>query len=168
MDNLQGTPEWFEIRRGKFTASEAIKLLTGGRRDMTAEELAEEKKNGGKRKTIDTMFGDVAIKYIQKKAREIVFGYSPDDELNTPDIQRGRELEPLAFNKLVELKGKEFIEVKKCFFLSMEGFASDVGASPDAIVGENIAEIKCPKIDKFFRLVIGGKKEIDEIGRAHV
>ena len=132
--------------------------MTKGRRSMSKEEIEEAKKNKIKRKTVDTFFGDLAISYISEKANEIIFGRNLES-ITTADIQRGIELEPFAFAKLKELKGLEFIDVKECSFFEI---CKDSGATPDALVGEKmIAEIKCPRPSKFFKLVQNGEKEID-------
>lgn len=157
----QRSNEWFDARLGRFTGSEINKLMTGGRRDMTEAELIEAKANKIKRKTVDVMFGDTATGYIEEKANDIVFGRDMDDSLVTFDMQRGIDLEPLAFRKVKELKGKDFIEVSECSFF-VKG--DNLGASPDGLVGEDSClEIKCPRAKKFFKIVKNGASEIDPI-----
>lgn len=131
----QRSKEWHEMRRGRFTASKISDLL-GAK---------------GLGKTGET--------YAFKVAREVVFGVDPEEEIETYDIKRGIELEPLAFDKFAELMSLEFKTVEKCLFFP---YGTDAGASPDGIVGsdENL-EIKCPKPDKFFRLVAEGASAID-------
>ncbi len=158
----QGSAEWHELRSVRFTGSDINDLLTQGRRDMTAAELEQYKKDnpGGKRKTIDIPFGDTALNYIFKKATNIVFGRNEDDELfETIDIKRGKEYEPFAFTAFQELKKLDFINVQKTGFWT---FGNDAGASPDGIVGNDAClEIKCPRPDKFFALVYKGAEAID-------
>ncbi len=73
------------------------------------------------------------------------------------DMQRGIDLEPLAFAKFKEIKELEFIEVSNCGFFEYE---NEAGASPDGLVGEDaILEIKCPRSTTFFKLV--ATNEID-------
>lgn len=72
-------------------------------------------------------------------------------------MQRGIELEPLAFAKFKDLKQAEFLEVETCGFFE---FGTDAGASPDGLVSDNaILEIKCPKNETFFKVV--ATNEID-------
>jgi len=112
-----------EIRRGKFSGSEIHKLLVGGTRKMTEAELAQAKIDKNKRKTVDVIFGDTALTYIAEKAYDTVFGINLDDELNSFDIRRGNDLEPLAFKKFKELKALEFIEVEDCTWFAFGGNA---------------------------------------------
>ena len=157
----QRSKEWHEARIGIFTGSEINKLMTGGRRDMTPEELAEAKANKIKRKTVDTMFGDTADSYIEEKASEIVFGKDLEEGYVSPDMQRGIDLEPLAFRKFKELKGLDFIKVTECSFFT-EG--DNCGASPDGLVGDDgVLEIKCPKPNKVFKILRKGISEIDPV-----
>lgn len=157
----QRSLDWFKIRCKRFTGSEMWKLLQGGRRDMTEDELKAEKERGGKRTTITTEFGDTALEYIFSRAVNIVFGFDEEEsQFDTIDIRRGNELEPFAFNKFKELKELEFIEVEKCDFFP---YGSDAGASPDGLVKpDKVLEIKCPRPNKFFKLVKDGHKAIDK------
>ena len=133
---LQRSEDWFEARKGRFTASEIHKLLGVQ----------------GLGKTGDT--------YAFEKASEIVFGLDEDDNFTSFDIQRGVTLEPLAFRKFQELKEFDFVEVKEATFFP---YGLDAGASPDGLVGDNeILEIKCPRPTKFFNLVAKGIKAIDK------
>lgn len=156
----QRTDEWFDIRKGRFTASPILRLLGNGKRAMTEEELAEYKKQEpkGRRTTIDT-YGDGLVTYAKEKAIETVFGLDPDDELDTWDMKRGRELEPLAFRRFKEIKELDFIEVQECGFFP---YGKHAGASPDGLVGDDaVLEIKCPRRNKFFTIVADGKDAID-------
>jgi putative phage-type endonuclease len=132
----QGSKEWFEQRKGRFTASKISHLL--GIKGLNK-------------------MGDT---YAYDKAVELVYGLS-DEELNTPDVRRGNELEPIAFDLFTQHMGLQFVEVKKSEFFP---YGENAGASPDGLVGEDaILEIKCPRHDKFFRIVKGGIKEVDKV-----
>lgn len=157
---LQRSEEWFEMRKGRFTASRISELLTTGRRDMTKDELLQYKKDNpkGKRKTIDT-YGKSLDTYAFEKAVEVVHGLEEEEEYLSKDMQRGVELEPLAFYKFKELKELEFKQVKECSFFP---FGDHAGASPDGLVNKDeILEIKCPRRNKFFKYVANGIDEID-------
>jgi putative phage-type endonuclease len=133
---LQRSDEWFEMRKGRFTASEINKLLGVKGLGLTGESYAFE------------------------KAVESVYGLSDDENFVTFDMQRGIDQEPLAFAKFKELKALDFIDVQECVFFP---FGEHAGASPDGLVGTDaILEIKCPKRNKFFKLVANGESEIDK------
>ena len=133
---LQRSEEWFDARKGRFTASNIHKLL--GVKGL----------------------GETGKSYIFEKAIEQVFGLDEEDNFTSFDMQRGITLEPLAFRKFKELKELEFIEVQEATFFS---YGLDAGASPDGLVGSNeILEIKCPRPTKFFNLVAKGIEAIDK------
>lgn len=135
----QRSDEWFEMRRGRFTAYDIVRLLGKEGLKTTTQ-------------SIDT--------YAFEKAVEIVFGLDEEeDTFVSKDMLRGIELEPLAFEKFKYLKALEFINVEKCVFFP---YGDNAGASPDGLVGEDaILEIKCPKRNKFLRYVANGAEEID-------
>lgn len=133
----QRSNDWFNLRQGRFTASRITELLG---------------KQG---------FGLTGENYIFEKAVEIVYGIDEDENLTTFDMQRGINLEPLAFRKFKELKEFDFIDVKESYFFP---YTNNAGASPDGIVGDDaILEIKSPRSKKFFKLVAKGLEAIDQI-----
>jgi putative phage-type endonuclease len=133
---LQRSNDWFDARKGRFTASDIHKLL--GVRGL----------------------GQTGESYIFEKAVEEVFGLDEEDTFVSNDMQRGITLEPLAFRKFKELKEFDFLDVQETTFFS---FGSHAGASPDGLVGNNaILEIKCPRPTKFFNLVAKGIEAIDK------
>lgn len=126
MENSQRSAEWFEQRNGRFTASEIYKL-------MGIKGLGETGKTYAFEKAIEELYGQI------------------DENFESYDMQRGTEMEPLAFAKFKELKSLEFIEVENCSFFPI---GLNTGASPDGLVGNNgILEIKCPKANAFFKMV---------------
>jgi len=157
----QLSQEWFDIRVGRFTGSQMFKLMTGGKRDMTEQELEDYKRDNpkGKRTTVDTMFGDTALTYIFEKACDIVFGRNEEEQFDTFDMQRGRTLEPVIFAKFKELKEAEFMTVEETSFFV---YGDNAGASPDCLVDKDaIGEFKAPRAPKFFKLVKDGYSAID-------
>lgn len=133
---LQRSNDWFDARKGRFTASEIHKLL--GVRGL----------------------GQTGESYIFEKAVETVFGLDEDNNFTSIDMQRGVTLEPLAFRKFKEIKEFEFLDVQETTFFP---YGLDAGASPDGLVGSNaILEIKCPRPTKFFNLVAKGYDAIDK------
>lgn len=131
----QRSPEWHEMRRGRFTASDIYKLLGKQKLGLTGEGLAFE------------------------KAVEIVFGVE-EDTFESYDMRRGIELEPFAFRKFQELKYLDFVDVQECLFFP---YGNEAGASPDGLVGKDeTLEIKCPKRNQFFNIVANGMDAVDK------
>ena len=123
----QRSKEWFDIRLGRFTASQIDSLLGIKGLGLTGES------------------------YIFEKAVEAVFGADEEESFVSFDMQRGTELEPIAFQKFKDLKALDFIDVQETYFFPLGEHA---GASPDGLVGkDSILEIKCPRPNKFFKLV---------------
>jgi hypothetical protein len=86
--------------------------------------------------------GETGKTYAFENAVEIVFGRNEDEQFESFDTKRGRDLEPFAFNKLKEWKEFEFMQVEKCSFFPL---GENAGASPDGFVGnDELLEIKCP------------------------
>lgn len=132
---MQRTENWFDSRLGRFTGSEIHKLL--GKKGL----------------------GQTGDSYAFDKAVELVFGKSDEEAYISNDMQRGIDLEPLAFRKFNELKAIDFIDVQECSFFP---FGSNAGASPDGLVSSDaVLEIKCPRPNKFFNLVATGYDAID-------
>jgi len=137
---LQRTPDWYADRLGKFTASEFHKLFASGRRDMTEEELAAEKAKGGKRKTIDTLFGATALSYIDFKITEILTNGTGCDYgfQGNKATEWGEYWEPIAKEKYIEECGTH---IEPCGFINI---AERFGGSPDGLIDNGHIEIKCP------------------------
>lgn len=129
----QRSAEWFNARKGRFTASEIGSL-------MAVKGL-----------------GVGADTYCLEKAIEFLYDDDQPSFINSAMLT-GIEREPLAFKKFKELKAAEFIEVREATFIP---YGEHAGASPDGHVGvdENL-EIKCPSMNTFFKLVATG--EIDK------
>jgi YqaJ-like viral recombinase domain. len=128
----QGTPEWLQIRLGKFTASKCSTIGTEG--------------SGKGRGGLETL--------CIEKAAEIITGNLPEQFTNE-DIERGHVLED-------EARGAYTLEtghiVKQVGFVELDEFT---GCSPDGLVGrDGLIEIKC-KDDKNHLLMLLGK-EIDK------
>lgn len=134
----QRSKEWFEMRRGRATASEIHNIM--GIKGM----------------------GATGESYAFKKACEIVYGIDEDeDQYVSFDVKRGIALEPLAFQKFKELMYLNFVDVTEAYFYP---YGEDAGASPDANVGDSqIAEFKCPRPEKIFRLIAKGEEAIDAV-----
>lgn len=138
--NPQRSPEWYEERRGKFTSSQASKLL--GIKGI----------------------GETGRTYAFELAVDIVEGIDEAKQSISYDMQHGIDTEPYGFEQFRQNKSLEFLEVHKCGFFTLN---KDVGGSPDGIVSNNmLLEIKCPKDLKLFRLVCDGiidKEYLDQM-----
>jgi hypothetical protein len=137
---FQKTPQWYVDRLGKFTGAEFWKLMTGGRRGMTPEEFEAEKAKCGKRKTIDTLFGDVAMTYIEDKIAEITTNGTCIDykSFETKETKWGNYWEPIA---------KEAFTAKTGILINPVGFiniSERFGSSPDGETIDASFECKCP------------------------
>lgn len=135
----QRSEDWFKMREGRFTASQISRLL--GKETLKATQ-----------KSIKA--------YAHEKAVESIFGREPELEYLPKDMQRGVDLEPMAFEKFAEISERDyFTTTKECGFFP---YNDNAGASPDGLVGDtSILEIKCPQRAKFFKYVIHGANEID-------
>lgn len=127
----QNTPEWCSVRAGKFTASN-IDILLG---------------NGATRDNI-----------ILTKAAEVITGRVSESNLNTKDIQRGRDLENDA---KVAYSNQYGIDIEDVGFCELDPF---IGVSPDCFADDDgLAEVKCPNNANFIKIVTGGYKEISSL-----
>ena len=128
---LQRSKEWFEARTGKFTASDADRLLGKLTLKMTVDKIDN---------------------FAKEKASELYFGLSEEEEFLSKDVQRGVELEPYAFKRLKEILALDFIDLEETTFIPI---GLNAGASPDgkASNGYNV-EIKCPNLTTFKKVVL--------------
>ena len=128
----QRSVEWYQQRLGRFTASEISRLLG----KLTTQAGL---------KTFES--------YCMEKAIESVYGMIEDDYVS-PDMQRGIDQEPYAFDKLWEILGERFINAGKAYFIA---YGEHAGASPDGMSELNdVIEIKCPKPATFFKYCLTG------------
>ena len=148
----QRSEEWYKMREGRFTASDCIDLCADGSRKMDEFELSVYKKENPKGKKTTTWDIPEGLKTkALEKAIEYFIGLEEQPEYLPKDMQRGVDLEPLAFEKFKELKEVEFLTVENCGFFE-DG--EDSGSSPDGLVSDNaVLEIKCPNRKTFFDLV---------------
>jgi hypothetical protein len=139
--------KWQQARCGRFTASEIHKLFAGGKRPMTEDELKEEKANGGKRKTIDTYFGEGALTYIKTKLAEILTGEVVEVEVVATEWGNSQELDAiLEFENKTGLK-VDYLGKGNPQFIPYGDYA---GGSPDGFVGDTaLIEVKAPYNSKY-------------------
>jgi putative phage-type endonuclease len=126
----QGSDEWERLRKGKATASEFHRIITPSQLKLSS---------GAK---------DYAI----QKAAEILGLDSPRQEPGYW-MERGTELEPLAFAEFCE----KVLPAEHVGFIQLHEGAS-VGCSPDGLVGDDsLLEIKCPKAETLIEWILNGE-----------
>lgn len=138
----QGTDEWDEIRRGRFTSSEMHRLMGAAYRPMTEQELADRPKKGkGSSTTRIEVYGvlsDAAKTYVKQKVAEVFTGRTQQNSYAFPLVY-GTDMEPEAADYFAKKTGFELEAV------GFVPFGEHAGGSPDRYVGEDeILEIKCP------------------------
>lgn len=89
-------------RNGNFTSSEIVALLSMGTRDMTEDEIAQQKIDNpkSKRKTIESWPGQGAITYLNQCNMERRLGRPLDAENDARPCLWGNFVEPLLFQLL--------------------------------------------------------------------
>lgn len=91
---------------------------------------------------------------ISKKMADY-FSSQEKEHYSNPDTDRGNELEPLA---------RDMYELETGNKVEQVGFvqhSDHIGCSPDGLVNEDGGlEIKCPKDEVYFKILIDGEKEI--------
>jgi hypothetical protein len=135
--NEQRSAEWKEQRRGSFTSSRIHEL-------MAVKGL-----------------GVGADSYCFELAIDTLCGLDESGSYESFDMQRGNELEPIAFQLFKEKKAADFIDVANCGYIALN---KNTGGSPDGVTSDNgLLEIKCPKREKFFKLLYYGLPAIDQL-----
>jgi hypothetical protein len=119
-DVIQGTEEWFALRRGLVTASVVGKLLTP---------------------TLKVADNDTARGITATLAAERIAGWTEESYANA-DMQRGTDSEPYARDYYSGLHQ----QAVECGFMRLDGDGWQLGLSPDGLVAdEGGIEIKCPR-----------------------
>lgn len=117
-DNIQGSDEWFDARRGKVTAS------------RIADVIAKTKSG----------WGASRANYMAELVAERMTGITAESYTNAA-MQRGKDLEPQARAAYVFFTDNEVIEIG---FVSHPTIGKSA-ASPDGLAGDDgMVEIKCP------------------------
>lgn len=135
-DIAQGTDEWFEVKKGKLTASHATAIMANG-------------------KGLQTLVEEIITDY-----------YSSDNypeytnRLSNKHIDRGNEFEAKA-RTIYELETGN--KVEQVGFVELDEF---VGCSPDGLVGDDgLIEIKNPANKEFVRLALTGKIDSNHLNQ---
>jgi len=127
VSDLQRTEAWHEQRRGRFTGSEAKKL-------MSCTPVSNRKSW----QEIDKIFdlGETAKKYIFAKAMERKRGYNVETATSKA-MRYGTRVEEQIFHKVQE----KYPSLQEVGFLTHQDF-DFLGASPDGISDEAVFELK--------------------------
>ena len=126
----QTSPEWFALRtKYPLTASHAQAIATKG-------------------KGLETLcYAKLSEKYSNAEKEQIT----------NDDLERGIELESQA-RAIYELMTGNI--VAEAGFVTDEAISKIAGASPDGLVNDDgLLEIKCPKDEKYFRLLVSPEIE---------
>jgi len=137
----QGTPEWFEARKGIPTASEFSTVMSEGRDGLlpaaimdamvksgcTAEQLAAAVKAARARGASPAA---ARLKYLRTLAGEIIRGTPEEEGYSSAAMERGKVMEEEARELYAFARGVEPLQV---------GFVrnGNVGASPDSLIGDD-------------------------------
>lgn len=104
--------------------------------------------------------GETGNTYALEKAVEIVFGVDEDEGYESYDMQRGTELEPIAFDFFKQKIELEFYTLEPGKFIEL---GANQGGTPDGIVnGKFPLETKCPKPDNYFKILRYGLDKVDK------
>ena len=126
---IQGSPEWFEVRLGKVTAS------------RVADVMAKTK----------TGYSTSRLNYEAQLIAERLSG-KPQDSYSNAAMQWGTETEPKARAAYEFLIGCEVVEIA---FADHPTLVNS-GASPDGLVGsDGLVEIKCPNTATHIATLLG-------------
>ena len=134
VDCEQGTPEWFEARRGSPTASRFDKIITPA--------------TGKYSKSSKTLMCELIAEGLP--------GYEPWS--GTGWMEWGKANEPTAARQYAFENDVEVSEVGFCLLDDRD----DLGASPDGLVGDvGLLEVKCPKPETLIRYHADGQLPLE-------
>ena len=119
----QNSPEWYQIRLGRFTSSEIWKLMV--------EPKTNADKEAGK-------LSETAMTYVAEKVAEVMTGQAKQQGYAFPLVW-GIEKEPEAVEHFEKVTGLQATSV------GFYPYSDEAGGSPDREIGENeILECKAP------------------------
>ena len=111
LDLLQGTDEWFDVRRGILTASEMKHIITP---------------------TLKVADNDKSRSHLFELLSQRVSGYTEPTYLSS-DMIRGQEDEIYAREAYAE----NYAPVRECGFITNDKWGFTLGYSPDGLVGQD-------------------------------
>lgn len=134
----QATPEWFQLRSGKPTASCFDRIITPARGEPSKASTG----------------------YIFELFAERIMGCSPEnvEAYTSRAMQHGVDTEPVARDAYAVLRDADVEEVAFCE--TDDGFA---GCSPDGLVGDDGGlELKCPQLHTHLRYLAEPAKLVED------
>lgn len=138
----QNSPEWDQVRLGRFTSSELHRIMSPSKRELTEAELKARPKKGigsGVKYAYDySKLSDGALTYVNEKVAEVLTGHAKSQGYAFPLVW-GQDHEEEAAQYFQSRTG---LICDPCGFFT---YTSHAGGSPDRLVGDDaIVEIKCP------------------------
>ena len=127
LEVAQGSPEWFEARRGIPTASAFGKIITPARGELSAQ----------------------SVGYIAELIAETTEDYNPEEQCRSYWMERGREIEPEARDWYAF---RYNVEIEEVGIILNHG----AGYSPDGLIGKGAVEFKCPKPSTHVKWLLKG------------
>lgn len=125
----QGADEWFEARKGVFTASNFSKIITSTGKESTSQ--------------LDFIYETISDLFLKEK----------EASYTNENMDRGVELEPIARQ---EYQKQTFNIVDQVGFVLSD--CGNFGCSPDGLIGDDgLIEIKCPKAKNHLKYCIDNK-----------
>lgn len=146
-DIVQGTPEWEELRRGRFTGTCATDLLMEDIRDGKCKEHNNRITKDSEKSNQYSCGCDFTYRQaegftnlIKRIAFEARYGIVPEDEKFTGNkyTDRGENFEEVAFDSFIDESGRY---VRRVGFVTLDEW---VGCSPDGLLKAETLQIKCP------------------------
>ena len=132
---LQRTPEWFQARLGKVTASRMA--------DVMAKPVQKKREDGSTEAT-------TRRNYRRELALERFTNTSQDSGYMSWAMQEGLRKEDAARDAYAFAKS---VDVEEVGFIAHPDI-KDSGASPDGLVGKDgLVEIKCPEANMMFEML---------------
>lgn len=184
----QGTPEWFDVRRGIVTASVVGRLITYGppdassvacptcearpewpcvskatkeRKEIKSLHQARTEHAAGRPPVFSVADNETSRGLVDTLVAERVSGLTEDTPMNR-DMWRGVESEPYAR----DLYAKHHAPVTQVGFMKLEEDGWTLGLSPDGLVGEDgLIEIKAPRMKKHVRTILADEVPADHMGQ---
>ena len=133
----QRTDEWYNLKAAKVSGSRITSVLGTATHART-------------KNAIDLLGLNLAIEHIH--------GYDKEDDFVSHDMQRGINLEPVAFKLFRNKMLRDFVDVFEVGFVIRNEHS---GSSSDAVCSNNWnVEIKCPNRKNYFDVVANGNAAI--------
>jgi hypothetical protein len=121
--SIESDQKWKELKWGMFSASLEFNLLSPGKYDKTTGTTP--------------IFGDGAISYIRRVARQAFTLYNTEDEMETYAMKQGKAKESESFSELCRQLGRNDVLTYygglNALFVPYAPYKDDSGTSPDSV-----------------------------------